>query len=159
MFLPCLQEDNQPGRVAGRPAAAAPRTAEMLPLCRTMRFANRAEEMNVDKDAAREAVKSRTTVAGRPRTSSRMERVMAFPKTIKLVSFEESISNSPVMNTVEAMGRALIAECDPANPAYQKAAESLLAFQEDKIGPEQERADLIAIMTAAGIFIRKVSRS
>lgn len=66
---------------------------------------------------------------------------MSAPKTIRPVSFKETISSYRTVNTVDAMGRALMEQCDPNDPAYRKAAASLIAFQESDAEAEQARAD------------------
>jgi len=74
--------------------------------------------------------------------------------TIKPVTFEEGIGKFRTVNDARGMGEALLAHCDQGDPDYQMAALACLGLDNGTVGPDQARADFIAALTAAGVFIR-----
>lgn len=53
------------------------------------------------------------------------------------------------------MGKALIQHCDQTDPDYLNAAKSCLDFAEGRKNPELVRADFVAALEAAGVFVRE----
>lgn len=77
------------------------------------------------------------------------------PATIRPVSYEQKIGTFRVVTDARGIGAALLAHCDPADPTYQAAAASCLALDSSEADPEQARADFVAALTAAGVFVRE----
>lgn len=75
-------------------------------------------------------------------------------KTIKPVTFEERIGVFRTVNHPEAMGEALMTYCNAGDADYQRAAASCIALMEGDGDPVQARADFVAALVSAGIFIR-----
>ncbi len=74
--------------------------------------------------------------------------------TIRPVTFEEGIGRFRTVNDARAMGEALLAHCDQGDPDYQMAALACLGLGNGTIDPEHARADFVAALAAAGVFIR-----
>ena len=53
------------------------------------------------------------------------------------------------------MGAALLAHCEPGDPHFQKAAVACLTLESGETAPEQARADFVAALKAAGVFVRE----
>lgn len=77
------------------------------------------------------------------------------PTTIRPVSYEQKIGTFRVVTDARGIGAALLAHCDPADPTYQAAAASCLALDSSEADPEQARADFVAAMKAAGVYVRE----
>lgn len=75
--------------------------------------------------------------------------------TIRPVTYAETSNRYRVVTDVDGMGRALMMHCDPGEPSYQRAAASCIALGEGQGDPEQARADFIAALRAAGVFVRE----
>ncbi|MBD9528364.1 DUF982 domain-containing protein [Paracoccus sp. PAR01] len=73
---------------------------------------------------------------------------------IRPVSFEERPATYRIVDDAAGMGRALLAHCDFEDPAYQVAAEAVLALNNGEIDPEAAREAFVAALTAAGVFVR-----
>lgn len=74
--------------------------------------------------------------------------------TIRPVSYEEKVGIFRVVTDAKGMGAALLAHCEPSDPHFQKAAIACLTLESGETGPEQARADFVAALKAAGIFVR-----
>ncbi|WP_136685627.1 DUF982 domain-containing protein [Falsirhodobacter xinxiangensis] len=74
--------------------------------------------------------------------------------SIRPVTYQETISQYRTVADAHGMGKALIANCDQADPDYLAAARSCIAFAEGQGNAELVRADFIRAMTTAGIFMR-----
>lgn len=74
--------------------------------------------------------------------------------TIRPVSFEERIGTFRVVTDAKGMGAALLTHCEPSDPYFQKAAVACLALESGDTEPEQARADFLAALKAAGLFVR-----
>ncbi|MFC3568426.1 DUF982 domain-containing protein [Paracoccus simplex] len=79
---------------------------------------------------------------------------MPSAKTIRPVTFEEGIGRFRTVNNARGMGEALLAHCDQGDPEYQIAALACLGLESGAADPEQARADFIAALTAAGVYVR-----
>lgn len=74
--------------------------------------------------------------------------------TIRPVSYEEKIGTFRIVTDARGIGAALLAHCDPNDPAYRAAAASCLALESGETGPDRARADFVAALKAAGLFVR-----
>ena len=75
-------------------------------------------------------------------------------RTIRPVAYQETDNRFRIVNDASGMGRALMEHCDPADPAYQQAAGSCIAFAAGSVTPEQARTEFIQALTSAGVFVR-----
>ena len=77
------------------------------------------------------------------------------PRTIRPVTFQETNSRYRTVNDAYGMGKALIQHYDQTDPDYLNAAKSCLDFAEGRKNPELVRADFVAALEAAGVFVRE----
>ena len=75
-------------------------------------------------------------------------------RTIRPVTYQETVSQYRTVTDTDGMGKALIEHCGPSDPDYLAAARSCIAFEEGQGDAELVRADFIRAMTTAGVFVR-----
>lgn len=80
---------------------------------------------------------------------------MPSTKTIRPVTYEDDIGKFRTVTDARGMGAALLAHCDQSDPDYQMAVLACLGLDRCTVDPERARADFIAALTAAGVFIRE----
>lgn len=80
---------------------------------------------------------------------------MPSTKTIRPVTYEEDIGRFRTVTDARGMGAALLAHCDQGDPHYQMAALACVGLENGATDPERARADFVAALTAAGVFIRE----
>ena len=83
--------------------------------------------------------------------------MMGDPRTIRPVSYEETVGNFRIVNDALGMGMALMRHCQPEEPTFQSAALAVLKLSKGEIDPEEARDAFIEALEAVGVFVRGVA--